>query len=665
MDSRDPWFRPNETPPESQPPKLRAGDQWPTHPSASGRDWPEQRRPSGPSGALWLLLAGSVVFGVAIIGLAVWQLVQLQIADDQLPPRIEEPTEAKYRQAAAAFSDETSDAPLPPDHPDQQDMARIHELFETLGNGFRNGDWAIVEDRFDFSRMWQEVRRTAPEVELSPWQDRRARLNFGPAFLQGIMSNRLGYAYERFEIRGCHFDDDRKEVVVFMRQWNEGSMGKTRWWLTRRDGRWRVYDREELETSLRMTTLDAMMLPLAVQGILAAPDVFPRIYQAMRDEDWSTAETLLDGEDFSRFPSHLQAVRWMLKANVDLTYGRCEQALNHCDRAEALHADMPILSLQRAAALNGLGRYEEARQAAQNFLDLLGTDDAALLHLGIALAGLDRPEEAIEAHRRALDDDPDAHDNLIALAGLLPADQKAEVGERFARCREPAAWFDALCGHLTLHGDAGAIEAMVAAYAPLRPDDPDVAYYGAWVLAHREEHLAAAEKVHAVLHAVRGRDDELAFVNLYLDAMTAAGQALDGYRNAPDAAHAFEYLAADAVYEQRVDDLKAVLSAHRETHPGDPWLDYYAGALAGLQDDWDTAVECYRAGWHAQRHDGAPDEYTDETHRAAMYREAFEGLAWRFREDMDVDGLALLIEMHRLGEANDPMRDAWAIQLLC
>ncbi len=685
MDSHDPWLgygepRPERRPFEAQPPNEST-------PASRAFDdrWSENYREPGPGRAWQVLLVGVVVFGLATLAVVAWHVVQRRMAADRLPPHVEESADEKFRQAAEAFSGGPIDGVVPPDHPDHRELKRIHALFEALAAVLQARDVAELEKLFDAERMWQEVRRQAAGVQLTAQQDRGGRMGFRHGLFQGFATTPAGLAHARFEVRNCRFDDHGKQAVVYVRYWNEaGDSGKSRWWLTRRGEQWLVYDLEELTISARMTTINAMALSLVARGrpLQFDPMILTQVLQAVSEEDWHTVETLLERLDFSQLPEPMQAIRWMLQAAVDLGYERFEQVLEACDEAEALHPDMPVLNLQRAAALNGLGRFDEAREYAQKYLDLLGADGVAFNHLGNALFGLGRPKEAIEAYRRALDDEPNLHDSLLSLAYLLPEDQQAEIAERFARFREPEQWFDRLCADLMAHGNDAAVEALAAAYAAIRPDDPDIAYYGAWVLLHREAYEAAAEKVSSAFQAVQGRHDEPAFVNLYLDAMAGAGRMLDGYRNAPDPDYAFDYLASAALGEQRADDLKALLAVHGEAQPDAPWLAYYAGGLAQFEGDWQTAIDCYRAGWQANRNTDDPEDYTAEAYReeliGAMYlagqpfhayaeveprRAAFTAVASRFEADDDTNGLAALLDLHRRAEPDDPALDLWNVRL--
>lgn len=686
MDSQDPWLRYGQPRPERRPDECQPPNESPTAFPSVGDRWPEEHGRPGVGGTVPALLVGAMLLGLVLVAAVAWHVEHRWMAADRLPPAVEEPAEEKFRRAAEAFSGKPVDGVVPPDHPDHRELTRIHALFETLGKVLPARDMGKMEELFHFDRMWEEVRRQAPDVRLTTQQERDARTGFQHGLLRGYATTPAGLAHARFEVRNCRFDDNGKQAVVYVRYWNEvGLSGKSRWWLTRQGEQWLVYDTEDLTISARMTTINAMFLPVLARGgpLSFDPNLLTQLLQALSEEDWPTAEALLERLDFSRAPELMQAVHWMLQAGLNLAYERFEHALEACDRAEALHPDMPVLNLQRAAALNGLGRHEEARQHAQKYLDLLGADSVAFNHLGNALFGLDRPEEAIEAYRRALDDEPNAYDCLLSLAYLLPEDRQAEVAERFARFREPEQWFDRLCGDLTGHGNDAAVQAVVAAYGAIRPDDPDVAYYSAWVLLQREQYEAAAEKLSSVFRAVQGRDDETAFVNLYLDAMTGAGRVLDGYRNAPDPGHAFEYLATAALDEQRVDDLTALLETHREAQPHNPWLLYYSGGLARLEGDWQTAIACYRSGWQTSRNRDDPEDYTADLYRdeliGAMYAagrpfdayaeleprdEVFRQLAFLFEADEDAGRLSVLIDAHRLAGPDDPALDLWNVRLL-
>ncbi|MFP6899510.1 MAG: hypothetical protein VCA36_01120 [Opitutales bacterium] len=73
-----------------------------------------------------------------------------------------------------------------------------------------------------------------------------------------------GIHYERYEIRNIRFLREGKEALVYLGIWDADQVQiKMRWWLHRDDGRWRAYDYEVLDMSMRFSTLSGLGMKMA------------------------------------------------------------------------------------------------------------------------------------------------------------------------------------------------------------------------------------------------------------------------------------------------------------------------------------------------------------------------------------------------------------------
>ncbi len=165
--------------------------------------------------------------------------------------------------------------------------------------------------------------------------------------------------------------------------------------------------------------------------------VLMQVVNAINEDDLEAAGGLLGDLKNVKLPNSIEGIRWFMVASVEVTNERPQPALAAVDRAEMFQRDFPMVEYLRSVAFNQLGEHEKALKSAQKFIRLLGDDADAYLEMGDALEGLDRPDEALAAYRKGLDDTPESLDNLLALGLLLPDDKKGEIAERFAKLRRP------------------------------------------------------------------------------------------------------------------------------------------------------------------------------------------------------------------------------------
>ena len=70
-----------------------------------------------------------------------------------------------------------------------------------------------------------------------------------------------------------------------------------------------------------------------------------------------------------------------------------------------------------------------------------------------------------------------------------------------------------------------------------------------------------------------------------------------GYRAAPDARQVFPSLAGELMTQNRWEDLRRLVDAHRAAHAGDIWSCYYQGQLFIRDQAWGQAAQVLREGW--------------------------------------------------------------------
>jgi predicted Zn-dependent protease len=143
--------------------------------------------------------------------------------------------------------------------------------------------------------------------------------------------------------------------------------------------------------------------------------------------------------------------------------------------------------------------------------------------------------------------------------------------------------------------DAG-LQALLDQHARTDPESIDLLRFRSR-LRIRQDRLAEGVALFKAVLARRLSDQKRKEVVAdFLNDALEAGKALDGYRAAPEAAHAFRFLAGELRAEERDDELRKLIEAHRAAQPADPWLALYQAELHLDAKAWARAAELLREG---------------------------------------------------------------------
>jgi soluble lytic murein transglycosylase len=149
----------------------------------------------------------------------------------------------------------------------------------------------------------------------------------------------------------------------------------------------------------------------------------------------------------------------------------------------------------RARALRGLGRYDEAREAYEAWLEESPDDEAAKLGLAEVLEALGEVDEALSLYQEV-----DTPDSQLARAGLLEDQEPEEALDLYLESPYPVAWWNAT----TLLETQGRLTETLAVYARIGRSDTylaDDAAYRLTVLGDRLDDEEAQEEGEALLSA--------------------------------------------------------------------------------------------------------------------------------------------------------------------
>jgi tetratricopeptide (TPR) repeat protein len=210
------------------------------------------------------------------------------------------------------------------------------------------------------------------------------------------------------------------------------------------------------------------------------------------------------------------------------------------------------------------------------------------------------------------------------------------------------------------------LKALVALHAENDPFDAQLPRFQWRVAIHDNRFAEAGKKLKSVLGQNFAPAQDRFLIDDFMRDMIAEGQALEGYRHAPDRHQALDTISAMLRHAYRDADLEAVLAEHRQAFPNDPVLVMHAGQEAVHKQDWAKAAATFRAGWrqlpdasrtswshsylYAHFKAGQAVQAYQETGRRP---ENFRQLAGWLLSDKQIDAFERLVEEHRPLRAND------------
>lgn len=225
---------------------------------------------------------------------------------------------------------------------------------------------------------------------------------------------------------------------------------------------------------------------------------------------------------------------------------------------------------------------EAALAAAENYERLLGPSIPVCQNKAQLLASLEREEEAAAEWSRIVDLEPDNVQALTEVITALPADGKSDFLTRLEAVDDPVALASQVAQRVSWR-DFEALQWLSEHLTETAPESPSACATAGLVAGRKGEYAQAAELYSKAMQKEESEEARIQYMYDFLDASVSAGQMLAGYLGAVDQLEAFSHL-TDAwdEYELEVgrDEFEQLLSAHREHHPQDAWLTYYAAQLA-------------------------------------------------------------------------------------
>jgi hypothetical protein len=340
-------------------------------------------------------------------------------------------------------------------------------MFTALEKALREKKGAEVGRHFDVARMLEACEEQGMNLkELgAPKQMLAAvmQIAIGPQIVQQADM----MLWEEYEIRRVQFHKGREEAMVRTRMRDaDGLVTDWVWWLAWRDGRWRIFDYEDVTTNLRISVIMTAVLAEGGAGMAWKDDFMALmgIAQAVFAGDLDAADEILEGIRDTKFPPMIEGARWLMTAAVRAAQEKFRDALRACDIAESHNPNMTGIPLMRLNAYIGLGKFKDALDHGKKYLAVAGPDPDVLYSMAVAHELLGNEKEAEKFYRAGLADDPQSTDCLAGLAVLLPEKRKKEFLPYFHKLKKTDAAFETLAETFIEVEDAAALRLLLDAY---------------------------------------------------------------------------------------------------------------------------------------------------------------------------------------------------------
>jgi hypothetical protein len=359
--------------------------------------------------------------------------------------------------------------------------AGINAFFDELRHAMAEGDKDKVAELFDYHMMLSLLKqqKMLPASVITNEDEIVGNLSREMAnAMVGPGASSLG---DRHEIRRVRFIQPNTEAVVYMRILDDAFSGniKLRWWLYCSGGKWRAYDFEDIDSSIRrsvMVAMGARMRDAKDPAVFA----FAALERAGRDlslGNIKSALATLQGLERMKLPPILDAARLLLVSTALFGLGEYEKSLTAADRAAALNNDMPGVHEIRGDCHNMLKQYAKALNDAERYEKCLGKDAIYFMIVGDAQRGMGRTAEAIRAYKNALADDPLDIAPFLMLLQTLPARQRQSLAKHYKSLGKIDEKFPVMASQLLAERDAAALRTLIDLHKGIRPGDKNIAMF--------------------------------------------------------------------------------------------------------------------------------------------------------------------------------------------
>ncbi len=484
----------------------------------------------------------------------------------------------------------------------------LKSVFDGLGDAVRTRNQEQMLAHFNFERLVDELR----SLEVLPPLKFRDRASFILGLRTGFGRTLLQQAPElewtSFEIKSIKEQPPDEAVVIVRHSQAGGGILKLRWWVSKRQGVWRIFDMENLDVGLQLSVNMASLAENAgldfnkgaAQAITSLREAVLAIALA---EDPDAAEKHLRQMGGLKLPKKLEAIRLLVTGLIRIHREQHDSALEALTKAHECQPDMPYVDLLKGIVLNHLGQWDKALKHLEAYRDLLGEDANTCKHLGIALQGAERFKEACAAYRKSLDFNPKDKDAFVGLwRSLAHGEKKHDLGRRFSQLENPQESFDELAEERREAQDGEALEQLALAMRKMNPEHAGADYYLALAKAWTQKAAEALPLLKSAMAKQKDAAKRQKYAAEFVQAMAAANdafasQALEIYAAmpAPEKVPAFAALARELVARKKNQELDQLLNEHAKSHPSDPWQPFYVGEWHLLRQEFEKAEQRFAA----------------------------------------------------------------------
>lgn len=575
---------------------------------------------------------------------------------------------------------------VPADGPFKQlpaaDVAAIRAVLDSTAKALKDKDGEAMRKLADVDAAVGAIERQKILGKLDAGSRKKLRQALESKMAQGLVDAAENAGWTDLSTRQIRAGSSENEAIATVRaRTAEGSQARLRVWLTKSKAGWKLFDWEDDELPIRMTTIAGMLFPSEAPGHVSSRRNFPFVVQAAQcaaDGDMDKAGQMLDRIHDTAFPPSVDSLRWLLCGLVESANGHNGEALKCFDKAEAQTGDMPSLIYHRALVHAKLNEIDRTLALAKTYVERFGDDAEVLALQADALIDLGRPAEAAAIYRRALAEDPASVAALAGLSQILPRADRGEIALRFSKLKEAGDIFPELAETLLEDKDDTALEGVIAAFRKLSPNEVLNDYYAAQLLVLRGDYDDAAKLLKASFPKVKDDDLRQQFGDRFIETLLLAKKPLEAYAGAPESKRAFRAVGEQLVKDEQAEQLEQLIARHRQRLPSDLWLPYFSGQLRMLRRQFDDAEKSFDEGMKAPIDDATRESYRsarvetmflagralDALKLIGPEKKTFDQLATLAAKAEQDSVLQKLVDMHAKTQAGDADLGLWDAEIL-
>lgn len=625
----------------------------------------------GGLGCLFIL--GIVAAPFAIVFFARGVIKDAWQAQQPAPiPKVESETpEERQADLQAGFG-------VPQPQVDPKTLAGLTKFFDAVIESTKNNDAPGFRKTIDGRRFMQEVKKTGLVRSLTNRDEESYISDFQTRWLS------LPGDWTHYQIVNVRFLDGLaeggREAIVYLWFWSDPNyVDQVRYWVIRSHGGWKGYDWEGVEFGCR-TSLDAAAFGIRYAQDPRHPDhdkARQEIAKAGSPQDETGIEAaaalLEQAERRARLPE-LADHQLVMLAYAWNRLGRSRDAMR-CAREVKVPLAAPGALYIQALVYESWQNYRRALDFGKRYAAAGGGDPTIWQFLARNHARLGERDAAAEYWLKILEYQPDNRAALSGLAISLPEDKPDILLEKLRKTDRAADLAAGIIDDLQYSQDLSRLKFLGEFIFEQDPDSARTSNIRGLVAQADENYDEAAGFFKLAFESATDDQTRKTYVMRFLDAMSAAEKAVEGYEQAPDRDAAFEYLLMGVEEDESSlsrAERKALIEAHRRHDPESAVLHYQMGLLLGEEDDFDGARRELAAALEKSGDDDESLEYrralVELLHRQGRDAEAyqsippavdtFQQLVMSYRWGEGTDGIENLKEIHRLHQAANPT-DSW------